>query len=597
MAARQLGGIVVLAARFAVGRPMDGALRTNATLLRPPTKALHPTADRSWWHWRPGWHRGGIRIGVLALAAAVAYGLIAALAVTLAAMAVAAAAAAGYAAWRLGCGLASWVRAARTRNREHPPANLGAAAWVFLALPYQHHVYYRRPLISRLAAELNAPPVRVKVPFDRSGATVWTPPHWTGGDKGQEGVTRAVTATLALEAPDVTPRLHGRKPRIMYTLADPPPSRLTWEDVEDIIAAARAHELITGLGKKRVSVAVSAELDSPHFLLAMGSGGGKSNTAAFWLVQRLMLGDIALILDAKWFSHPWTFKDMHAGYGQLPNVAYARSTQQLHDAMTWLGVELQRRTEVAEAAVNAKGDILGDVGPRLWVVAEEMNLATPRLKQFWADERGKEQPKRSPAMDGMAAVAFAGRAVKMHLITIGQMLTAASLGGGDVRENMGVRVLARYTANSWKMQAGDLPMPPSPGTPGRVQVVTGGEVREAQVPLMDLGQCRELAVSGTVTSCAEHMPMLPPGLAVPPDAISDTRPDLGIVLGRGGIPGRPPGTITASEAHREGLYPSLEAARKALQRAVERRQIAPAGKDGTANLFYISDIARLKEKK
>ena len=54
-------------------------------------------------------------------------------------------------------------------------------------------------------------------------------------------------------------------------------------------------------------------------------------------------------------------------------------------------------------------------------------------------------------------MAFAGRAVKMHLIVIGQMLTAESLGGGAVRENIGVRCLARYTQNSWKMLAGRHP--------------------------------------------------------------------------------------------------------------------------------------------
>lgn len=62
--------------------------------------------------------------------------------------------------------------------------------------------------------------------------------------------------------------------------------------------------------------------------------------------------------------------------------------------------------------------------------------------------------------------------------------------------------------------------------------------------------------------------------------------------------GRPPGMITATEAWRdEGLYPSSEAARKALQRAVKRGAIEPAGKDGSAHLFRMSDIARLKEKK
>ena len=139
---------------------------------------------------------------------------------------------------------------------------------------------------------------------------------------------------------------------------------------------------------------------------------------------------------------------MDAGYDQLPNVAYARTTEQLHYAMIWLGVELQRRTEAADRLVNAKGDVLGDVGPPLWIIAEEMNLAVPRLKQFWASIRDKEDPKRSPALDGFAAVSFAGRAVRMHLVVIGQMLTADVLGGGDVRENIGVRMMARYTANT-----------------------------------------------------------------------------------------------------------------------------------------------------
>ena len=54
--------------RFCSGAPMDGKLRTNATFLQPPTKALHPTADKSRWHWRPGWHRAAARAGGAALA-------------------------------------------------------------------------------------------------------------------------------------------------------------------------------------------------------------------------------------------------------------------------------------------------------------------------------------------------------------------------------------------------------------------------------------------------------------------------------------------------------------------------------------------------
>ena len=33
--------------RFLAGHPLDGVHRTNATFWRAPTKALHPTADKS----------------------------------------------------------------------------------------------------------------------------------------------------------------------------------------------------------------------------------------------------------------------------------------------------------------------------------------------------------------------------------------------------------------------------------------------------------------------------------------------------------------------------------------------------------------------
>ena len=48
---------------FLTGQPMDGVARTDAKFLQAPTKALHPTAQDSWWHWRPGWHRAAIRVG------------------------------------------------------------------------------------------------------------------------------------------------------------------------------------------------------------------------------------------------------------------------------------------------------------------------------------------------------------------------------------------------------------------------------------------------------------------------------------------------------------------------------------------------------
>src|SRR5215469_8769374 len=265
---------------------------------------------------------------------------------------------------------------------------------------WRHYRSVIRPLHHMLAGILDAPPAPrdwITVPLDYATdkdaeVVIYPPKGFLGGDRDRDDITRAVeTALPGLQEPDIDwSRLHGHKPRIPVRHSDPPPDRITWRQIEAAVRAAGPSELVVGIGRKRQVIKVSMELDSPHFGISMGTGGGKSNLASFWLVQALMRGDIVLILDAKHFSHPWAFKDMDAEYGQLPNVAYARWVPDLHDAMIWLGRELSRRTMLAERIINAKGDLLGDVGPRLWIVAEEMNLATPLLKQHWADVRDKD---------------------------------------------------------------------------------------------------------------------------------------------------------------------------------------------------------------
>ena len=566
---------VVLLWRWHSGASLDGRYRTNATWTMPsrgdkPVK--HPTDHAVRWHHMPRMHRAAIRTGTTLALAGAAWGLVTAFWLTVNLLVTAALAAAGYGIWRT-------VRRVRR---------------------WRHHRRWVRPLTRALTPQLGSPPVRLEIDRDRSRVLVGLPEDFTGSDRDKEGVTRAVTAKLAIEAPDASWKLDGRKPLVTFTRSEPPPSRVTWDDVAAQVDALGPDDLMIGPGKKASMVTASLASDSPHLLIAMGTGGGKSNSAAFWLVQQLRRGAIGLFLDAKHHSHPWAFKDMDAEFGQLPNVAYARRTQDLHDAMVWLADELDRRNQVALRAINAKGDILGDVGPRLFIVAEELNLATPRLKQHWADIRTKEDVKKSPALTGMGEVAFAGRAVKMHLIVIGQMMTAESLGGGAVRENMGIRCMARYTQNSWKMLAGDTPMPPSPSVPGRVQCLTSGTVREAQVPLMDLEQARELAVGGVVTPCPAGMPGISRE-AVAPHLVPASRApvtwpsDQGLSLGQGPVvpPARPP-RKTLSEAHAEGMFGdrTLWAVRKAAQRA----ELSPAGMRGTAHEYEISDLYALAKE-
>jgi hypothetical protein len=379
-------------------------------------------------------------------------------------------------------------------------------------------------------------------------------------------------------------KLAGPEPTLTLLRSQPPPELVGWDDVQEAVAGAGADEVVVGVGKRGSIVKASLRNDSPHFGISMGSGGGKSTLAAFFLLQELSRGAIAIVLDAKWISHPWLIG--------LPNVAYCRTAPQIHAGLVWLSGELDRRNQVALRSVDARGTVHANIGPRLFVVAEELNLAMPRLRSYWAAAREQGDDKASPAITGFGEVAFAGRQVKMHMILIGQMLSAKSLGGpagGEIRENVGVRCLARYSPNAWKMQAPEHPMPPRPTVLGRVQTVTAAGVRETQVPLVDLEHAREMVLAGKVTPCPAGMP----GVTRVTDSpeIRNPAPDQPFVTVTAPAPVTGSGdAISLSEAVGLGIIRrSLAAARIARHRDEDFPE--PAGHKGLAHLYDPAELA------
>src|SRR5690242_14976397 len=100
----------------------------------------------------------------------------------------------------------------------------------------------------------------------------------------------------------------------------------------------------------------------------------------------------------------------------------------------------------------------------------------------------------SPAITAIADILQMGRAAKVNLVGVAQMLTARAIGGPEARENFGVRCLARYTANAWKMLVPEAAMPRASRTLGRWQLVVGGHAIEVQVGYLTAAQARTLAV-------------------------------------------------------------------------------------------------------
>lgn len=376
--------------------------------------------------------------------------------------------------------------------------------------------------------------------------------------KDQEWLVTTVARTCAIEAPDVTPALHGPDPCVTIRRGGSCPPHVAMGDVVEAALALKTTDILVGIGRDGKPVVVSLRLDSPHLQIGGGSGWGKSNAAGWILFQVLMKGGIGLVLDAKrGLSHPWLLKDMDKRVARLPNVLYAKTTAQLHDGMVWMSDELDRRNDVAFAGMDTRGIVSASVGPRLLTIVEELNLATPRLRAHWQEIRDPSRdPVRSPAFTGMDETGSAGRQVDMNEVIMGQMITAAATGRSDsaLKENCGIGLAARYGKPGWRTMFGDVPMPPSSEHMGRIQVVVGNRVREAQVPELDPVLARQMVLES-------RMALLPS--TVPSSLVTAFPPALG--------DGPSPAVVTVSAPRPVTAGPTLVT----LREAVERGHVAP----------------------
>lgn len=249
------------------------------------------------------------------------------------------------------------------------------------------------------------------------------------------------------------------------------PSILPWNEATDWRAELPDTSVLLGVDGTGHPLNVDLDAESPHVLISAPTGRGKSAIARSFAVQRLMLGDIVVILDIKRHSHRWAQR-------LAPNVHYAKSAQEIGGALVNLGRELHRRNHVVDEFDYDRPTSEAPVGPRIIVVFEEMNATMKSLTAL-----DKRLPEGSyTAHQGLEDVSFMGRAVKMHLISFAQLATYRASGGSEVIENYGTRILIGHSPQAWRYLASDCGKPiTAPEEKGRGIVCQGGKAREAQL--------------------------------------------------------------------------------------------------------------------
>lgn len=460
---------------------------------------------------------------------------------------------------------------------------------------FQNDKTVARPLHRTLAPVVGVPLKAkhghwINVSDDRSTVRAMLPKNYHPGEGDRSKVTAIIKDTVGMaDDAAVTWNLKDNNSYVEIKSAVPPPDRVSLADIVPAIEKSNQDSVVLGLGRGNEVVSASIAEDSPHFGLSIAAGGGKSQLARLAAAQILHNGGIVMILDIKRLSHTWA--------RDLPNVRYARSIEEIHEALMWLEYEIGRRTKVADVGVDLEGEVHANVGPRLLVIAEEMNEGMARLRRYWTEIRGKDDPRKSPSIEALEGALFMGRQVRINMFAVAQMMTALAAGSGAARENMGIRILGRYTRNAWRMLVPEHEMPPRSMKPGRVQVVTS-RIQECQVAFLSGAEARELALSGTVTPFP-----VAPGDVIDAIPVSPAIPIVtGEIIGDDANQVATNETVTLTEALAFCPGKTLAAIRKARDRSVKDGYgnfPHSVGRRGTGpkapHLYSIAEIKRWYE--
>lgn len=286
-------------------------------------------------------------------------------------------------------------------------------------------------------------------------------------------------------------QVSGRKPRVLVSMPPAPPKVAHFADYRALLEQTEEYRPFLGVSAvprgENIGALVSAEMvsDSPHIALSAGTGAGKSMMSKAVIMQALRWGWGVIILDWKAESHTWA--------KGLPGVKYCVTEEAIHDTLVSIGEQVDlRKTQGMEGRSN------------VLVVCEEWNMTAVLLAEYWsalrsmadADER-RTMPARSPALRGFGSLVFAGRQFGLFCLLIAQRMSNRVFNGNtDLRENFQIRLLARYSAQTWRMLIPEMKPIRKPKELGRWVVFAQDEVTHVQGILISDDEARSYSTGG-----------------------------------------------------------------------------------------------------
>lgn len=315
-----------------------------------------------------------------------------------------------------------------------------------------------------------------------------------------------------------------------------PPTYITPQDVVSYVAKNTVRKrFFVGLGANSEPRYVDFNTDAPHIALSCGTQGGKSTLNRWLATQFALQGAYQIGIDVKRTS----FK----GCEVIPNFRVYNNPKRLDimwAAIHMVYLEFDRRSE------GGKWDF------PVFLYLEEQNMFADMIRSWWEriikspngidqlkainpivgqvlDELGYV-PKVCPMWTDVQSLLFMGGEFECHVVSTYQKMMADAVGGsgggqgGAMRDQYGVKLLARFSPSAWDSVVGTRPRPPKPSVRGRWILTDGSDNILVQVPDFPAESVKWLLYDAGMTP---PQPVSPPATGVLPPPVPGPRGDTG----------------------------------------------------------------------
>jgi hypothetical protein len=444
--------------RYVSGRPLDGTARTDSSFFIRGTKIFTDTGRATRWAKLAGWQRATWRVGV---PAAVVAGT-----------------------WlHVAHPLAFWL----VLTVITAPGILALALLITrLAKERRQRKTVRKPLTKALAPVLDMVPEEVDRALvlpapGREEIRVPLPDHFSGEAKRVAEINRIVHQRVGGEW-DLEPNYRVAPFYFHFTPTPAPPGPFNLTERPEVLEAIYAttqDKPVLGLGTRAEVVKLDFTGEIAHLAASIGTGGGKSSLLRFLMAQFAYHGcrDFEVI-DVKMVSLE--------GMEDLPGLRYHRHIQECWGAIARIRKEMERRYEIRMKNPTK-------VFPRKIALLEEQNAFAELTRVHWKDQGGKGT---APVWSDITLILTMARQVNINLIGMYQRMSAKASGGGELRDQYGLKLLSRFSPQAWDALVGTRPRGVSSAIPGRAIAIMGELHRTVQIPFVSPEVAMQLALSG-----------------------------------------------------------------------------------------------------